>query len=486
MPATLNSLRAMQRVLTDQNLCGWPADRVTQLRNPDNAGNTARRLRELMRSARDTLVVYYAGQANLTTSGQLCLALSDTQPDAPDRTGLSYSWMARTLRDSPARRKVVILDCCLPGRTGQFLDPVSDQIADLSDVDGVYTLTSTTRQHPAPVVAGLQQRPRSTVFTGQLIEIIEAGLPGGPHHLTFEDLYPTLRQRLVSMGLPPPNQRGVDGANQPVLTRNVAPVSAGAAAAATGAPTAFGGPPPPGPALPPGPAPAPMLTAGPPPPAMLPAAPGNGTARGNGHGPVTGPTPVVGGVRTNGNGSGHDLHIGVNGNGVNGNGNGVRPHPVGDPGAETTPPPPPPPPPATATPLPGIAGAGDPSGSTEAVTPAGTAAPDSLARRPRRMWVPAVVLAAALLLPTLLVLRSSGSGGNGRRDGGVVVDLRDVGNRTISLGPGLQPISLLQDDNTLWVQSGTAGASAELTKIDLTTGEVVDTVPFPESDNVGT
>src|SRR5262245_23728663 len=133
VPATLNSLRAMQRVLTAGNLGGWPADRINVLRNPDNAGKTARRLRDLMRSARDTLIVYYAGQADVTPSGQLCLALSDTSPEAPERTALSYTWLAKTLRDSPARRKTVILDCCLPGRAGQHLDPVSEQIAELSD-----------------------------------------------------------------------------------------------------------------------------------------------------------------------------------------------------------------------------------------------------------------------------------------------------------------------------------------------------------------
>jgi hypothetical protein len=234
---------------------------------------------------------------------------------------------------------------------------------------------------------------------------------------------------------------------------------------------------------------------------MLPAAPGNGAARGNGHGPTTGPNPVVAPPRTNGNGSG--LHDGINGhnvingingiNGVNGNGNGVHPLPPGvtpgDPGAEATPPPPPPP--ATATPLPGsptalgapgAPGSGEPSGSTEAVT----GAPDSPRRPSRRMWLPALVLAAALLLPTLLVLRPWGSRNGSGRDGGAVVDLRDVGNRTIPLTDGLQPIALLQDENTLWVKSGSPGANAELTKIDLTSGEVVDTVPFPESDSVGT
>ena len=97
-----------------------------------------------------------------------------------------------------------------------------------------------------------------------------------------------------------------------------------------------------------------------------------------------------------------------------------------------------------------------------------------------------MALAIALLVPTLYVIRPSGKDGSSGPDGGIEVDLRDVGNRTVSLGTGVRPLSLLQDHDTLWVQSGRGGTGAALTKIDLTTGKVVDTVQFPDSDSIGT
>jgi hypothetical protein len=531
VPATLNSLRAMQRVLTDPNLGGWPGDRVTVLRNPEDAGRTARHLRDLLRSARDTLLVYYAGEASLTAAGQLCLALHDTEPDAPDRTGLSYSWLARALRDSPARRKVVVLDCSLPGRAGQYLDPVSDQIAELSDVEGVYTITSTTRHHPAPVTNAVHQRPRPTVFTGQLVEIIESGVPGAPLDLTFEDLYPALRQRLVSMGLPPPNQRGTGGTRPLLLARNMAPRSAGAAAAVpapeTSARSGSGSAPGRTPAaatLSAGPDAGPALLSRPDPAAPSPSAPpdpsarrrpGNGT-RPNGHGPTgapttglatgptTGPTPAVSPRPI----TGQTPAIGA------------RPiagpePPRRTPGSKGTPPPPPP----TATPLPGSpdsdgaapsaatsstgAGKDRDAGSSSRTGPSRSERSDraegdgdgedqldddgqssgagsrGTRARPgrRRRTLPALALAVALLVPALYVIRPWGKGG-GSGDG---VDLREIGNRTISLGRGARPVSLIEDDDTLWVQSGADGRGVELTKIDLTSGEIVDSVPFPDS-----
>jgi hypothetical protein len=462
VPATLNSLRAMQRVLTDPNLGGWPGDRVTVLRNPEDAGRTARHLRDLLRSARDTLLVYYAGEASLTAAGQLCLALHDTEPDAPDRTGLSYSWLARALRDSPARRKVVVLDCSLPGRAGQYLDPVSDQIAELSDVEGVYTITSTTRHHPAPVTNAVHQRPRPTVFTGQLVEIIESGVPGAPLDLTFEDLYPALRQRLVSMGLPPPNQRGTGGTRPLLLARNMAPRSAGAAAAVpapdtsarSGSGSAAGRTPAAAAALLARPDPAAPSPA--PPDPSAPRRPGNGT-RPNGHGPTGAPTTGLATSPTRGPTTGPTPAVSPRP--ITGQTPVIGARPIAGPepprrtpGSKGTPPAPPP----TATPLPG-----SPDGDGAAPSPAKSStgagkdrdAGSSSGSRPSRSE------------------RAEGDG----------VDLREVGNRTISLGGGVRPVSLLEDDGTLWVQSEANGRSAELTKIDLTSGEIVDRVPFPDS-----
>jgi hypothetical protein len=345
--------------------------------------------------------------------------------------------------------------------------------------------------------------------------VVEAGLPGGPATLTLEDLYPALRQRLVSMGLPPPNQRGVEGANLPVFSRNLARRLGGAAAPATSAParssatagvngvgtapaarTAAPGSASPGsaasPTSPAGPlripgAGTPMLTAGPPIPAMLtaaPGSPGNGHPNGNGNGSTNG----------NGNGgpkAGSPPVSGTDPAPVVGSGLGPRPiagpEPPSRPTTGSTPAVdiPPPPPASEAKPLPGSEpGTSDPSpGAPEAEV-----ATAVRRWRRRRMWLPALALAAALLVPALYVIRPSGKGGagGGGRDGGVEVDLREAGNRTISLGKGVRPIALLQDDQTLWVQAGAAGTSAELTKVDLDTGEVVDRVPFPDSDSLGT
>jgi hypothetical protein len=77
----------------------------------------------------------------------LCLTTSDTVATDPDYTGLPFPWIKDALRESPARIKIVILDCCYAGQAIESL--ASDDIADLVYVNGAYTLSATTRNQTA-------------------------------------------------------------------------------------------------------------------------------------------------------------------------------------------------------------------------------------------------------------------------------------------------------------------------------------------------
>ena len=89
-------------------------------------------------------------------------------------------------------------------------------------LEGVYTLTATTRNRTAHVPPPDQQDTACTSFTGELRDLIRSGIPGKPPLLTFSDIYPALRQRLLAKGLPAPSQRGTDTAHQFPFTANAA------------------------------------------------------------------------------------------------------------------------------------------------------------------------------------------------------------------------------------------------------------------------
>jgi hypothetical protein len=219
LPAAANSLAQMREVLTDTGMCGWPAERVTVLADPTDARRLVQTLRRLAHSTDDVLLVYFVGHGQILRRGQLCLVLSDTDAEDSDVTGLEYQWVREALLDSPARVKVVVLDCCYSGRAIETLS-MSAEIADTSDTRGVYTLTAS--DHVAHVLPLEQQATVATSFTGEFLDLIRHGVPDGPEWLTLGTLYLHLRRRLRVRGLPTPNQRGTETADQFFFALNVA------------------------------------------------------------------------------------------------------------------------------------------------------------------------------------------------------------------------------------------------------------------------
>jgi hypothetical protein len=226
IPAVRNSLVGMRQVLTDPQLCGWPDDRVTVLLNPRNAGTAAAELHRLLRAVPPSGValVYYVGHGRLTVEGGLCLTVTDTADDVPESTSIGYSWVAQSLGRGvcAARVKITILDCCYSGHATQAMAAAGDGLADITHIDGVYTLTATTRNRTAHVPPLAEQQTSPTSFTGQLLDLIHAGIPEGPAYLSFNDLYPHLQHRLARRALPRPDQGGRGTADRHPFTRNTA------------------------------------------------------------------------------------------------------------------------------------------------------------------------------------------------------------------------------------------------------------------------
>ena len=221
--AARNSLHAMQSVLADPAMCGWPPELITLIANPISAADLASQIADLAEAATGVLLVYYVGHGMLSTRGELCLTVTSTRPNRPKITGLPWETLADVLRTCPARTRLVILDCCFAGQAIEALGADSGQsLADITHIEGVYTLTATTRNRTAHVPPPDQQDTACTSFTGELHDLIRSGIPGKPSLLTFSDIYPELRQRLRVRGLPAPNQRSTETAHQFPFAANMA------------------------------------------------------------------------------------------------------------------------------------------------------------------------------------------------------------------------------------------------------------------------
>ncbi|MGW3473031.1 caspase, EACC1-associated type [Saccharopolyspora sp. NPDC000995] len=216
-----NSVDGMYHLLVESGLCGWREEQVEKIINPANAGQLMGRLRQLAAETTGVLLLYFVGHGQPSEhTGELCLAIADTDHANPDATGLEYAKIKRTLHSgTPAATKIAILDCCYSGRAiGLGADDDATQLADLSDCTGAYTLTAADeRAHVPPDDEG---HPR-TAFTGELLDLLTRdGVPGGPDGLALGAIFPHLRHRLAAKGLPRPNQRNDDTAAAFVFARN--------------------------------------------------------------------------------------------------------------------------------------------------------------------------------------------------------------------------------------------------------------------------
>jgi len=221
--AARNSLQVMRALLTDPALCGWALGQITVIENPASAPDLADQVADLAESTTGVLLLYYVGHGVLSSRGELCLTVTTTRPIRPKHSALAWDDFAEILRTTPARARFAILDCCFAGQAIEALGADgAASVADITHVQGVYTLTATTRNRTAHVPAPGEQDTLCTSFTGELQELIRSGIPGKPAWLTLGDIYPALRQRLLSRALLVPNQRGTDTAYQFPFTANAA------------------------------------------------------------------------------------------------------------------------------------------------------------------------------------------------------------------------------------------------------------------------
>jgi uncharacterized protein YjbI with pentapeptide repeats len=223
LPAVRDNLPGLRDVLIAPALGRLPAKNCTIVAEPAKPLDVHRTLRKHAAAAEDTLLVYFAGHGRTGSRNELFLCLPRTRPNELQYSAWPYEELRRVVADSPATKKVVILDCCFSGRA--LADQAGDEETILGQVgiEGTYLLTATA----ANAVALAPPGERYTAFTGALLALLTKGIPGGPELLTFGQIYPRLQYALTSRQLPRPRQQGSDTIAHLALTRNLAYTSRG-------------------------------------------------------------------------------------------------------------------------------------------------------------------------------------------------------------------------------------------------------------------
>ncbi|WP_433272474.1 caspase family protein [Actinosynnema sp. CS-041913] len=241
LPAVRNNLTDLSNALTDPvtGILGW--EQVTVVDTPDSVASFMDRLRKGVSQAEDLLVVYFAGHGiRHDTRDELYLTVRQTDREGLAGTAVPFEFVREAIKNSPARNKVLILDCCYSGTALGSMSGRGIQARDVA-IRGTAVITSSSGNQVSHAPVG----DRNTAFTAELITLLRDGprLPDSP--LTVGALYKSLVAAMSSRGLPQPKFKSTDTSADIVVRRQ---------------------PPPPQPPPPPPPPPPPHRPPPPPPP----------------------------------------------------------------------------------------------------------------------------------------------------------------------------------------------------------------------------
>lgn len=221
VPAVAGSLAAVRAVLVERSGVAEAAVRVVL--DPATAQVMGEAVAEAADGAGDLLLVYYVGHGLVSPDGALHLAACQTEGFRLGRrvsrvevTGLPYAHLRNLVRESEARSRVVILDCCFSGRALDGLADAGDEVANLTQVTGGYVLTSAGGEEVAFAPAGQPY----TAFTGALVRLLRDGDPHAPQWLTLHHAYRHLAAALPAAGFARPRQRSDGRVGELVLAMN--------------------------------------------------------------------------------------------------------------------------------------------------------------------------------------------------------------------------------------------------------------------------
>jgi hypothetical protein len=187
---------------------------IKRLEDPADSDEMAKFIATTAEEADDLLLLYYCGHGVITSQGTLGLTRKGSLPAMSDYDTLDFERVRTACRRSPARMRIVILDCCYSGAAAQDLLS-DDNLRGRLAINGSYVVTSAPATRPAHVVKGEQY----TAFTGELIRILEQdGEPGDVR--SWNDVTQKVRTALLAAGFPEPqvldqNQVG----DRPLLRR---------------------------------------------------------------------------------------------------------------------------------------------------------------------------------------------------------------------------------------------------------------------------
>ncbi len=117
----VQSIEQLLRSTTDGEETQWEIRRFEK-KTKDQLATDAKAVFAPDAAPDDTLLFYFSGHGDVDESNDLYLAVEQTEPDDILMTAFPIKALANYVKNSPSRRKLVLLDCCFSGEASDETD----------------------------------------------------------------------------------------------------------------------------------------------------------------------------------------------------------------------------------------------------------------------------------------------------------------------------------------------------------------------------
>jgi Caspase domain len=189
LPSVENNILTLKDVLENTEIIGIPPSNISVLLNHDYSSQTTTELALRAREAFDTLFIYYAGHGKSNNSKELLLTVKGTNTKALKSSAINFKEIQEIALDSPATKKIIIIDSCFSGRATNYMGNEAELIK-MNCVEGTYLITSVP---PNDLAKAFDEERIYTAFTSKLIKVLKDGTDNGRTWLTINDIYEFVR-----------------------------------------------------------------------------------------------------------------------------------------------------------------------------------------------------------------------------------------------------------------------------------------------------
>jgi len=192
----------LERHLRDPSVVGLSPDRVQRLLDEEDIATVAEGIAQASQDAEDLFVLYYAGHGLISRNGDLLLTIRSSTHGYADANCLHWNTIKEYILKSPARTKLVVLDCCFSGRAFELMGSEQEVLRQKLAVGGTVVLCSSPRNEPSRAL----RADRRTAFTDALLSSIEQGVDNGRLTVSIDEIFTEAKQKLRALGAPEPQR----------------------------------------------------------------------------------------------------------------------------------------------------------------------------------------------------------------------------------------------------------------------------------------